>query len=345
MNEAEIIKALPKAQLHVHMVGSIRPETVWSFVEQGEIDTAYESVDEISQLFQYQDFGHFIQTYISIVDLITDEQQFERIAYEFLEDNVQCNVRYVEASFSPADHTNRGLEFPKMIDAINQGIRRAEKDFGIRCDIRIDLVRNYGSNVGMTVLDWIEEKPDNIVSIDIGGSEDKFPPKPYASTYKRAKKMGLHLVAHAGEAAGPSSIWDAVKYLNVERIGHGLTAIHDESLLEYLKEKEIVIETCPVSNIRTGVVESLDKHPIREFFDRGLIVTINSDDPALFGTDMNNEYMKIHENCGFTIPELMQLGLNAIDSAFISDENRNEIRNHFQKEYENLKSKFEIESV
>jgi adenosine deaminase len=340
MKDADIIKALPKAQLHVHLVGSIRPKTVWSFVEQGKVDTTYKSVDENSRLLEYQDFGHFIQTYVSIVDLITDEQQFERIAYEFLEDNARCNVQYVEASFSPADHTKRGLEFPKMIDAINQGIQQAEKDYGVKCNIRIDLVRNYGSNMGITVLNWIEEKPDNIVSIDIGGSEDKFPPKPYVLAYKRAKEMGLHLVAHAGEAAGPSSIWDAIKYLNVERIGHGTSAIHDESLMDYLKEKKIVIEACPVSNIRTGVVESLDKHPIRKFFDRGLIVTVNSDDPSLFGTDMNNEYMKIYENLGFTIPELMQLSLNAIDSAFISDEERITLRTQFLGEYENLKSEF-----
>jgi adenosine deaminase len=345
MNITDAIKALPKAQLHVHMVGSIRPETVWSIIEEGEVDTAYRSVDEIGQLFEYQDFRHFIETYGSIVDLITNEQQFERIAYEFLEDNAKCNVHYVEASFSAADHTKRGLEFPQMIDAINEGIIRANRDFGIECNIRVDLVRNYGSNTGMTVLDWIEEKPDNIVSIDIGGSEDKFPPKPYASAYKCAKEMGLHLVAHAGEAAGPSSIWDAVKYLYVERIGHGVTAIQDNDLMTYLKEKGIVIEACPVSNVRTGVVESLDRHPIRQFFDRGLTVTVNSDDPSLFGTDMNNEYIQLYRELGFTIPELMQLSLNAMDSAFISDEKRNIFRKQFLEEYENLKSELDLRFI
>jgi adenosine deaminase len=322
------------------MIGSIRPKTVWSFIEEGNIDTTYKSVDEIRNLFEYQNFGHFIQTYASIVDLITYEQQFERIAYEFLEDNMKCNVQYVETSFSPADHAKRGLEFPKMIDAINRGITQANRDFGIECNIRVDLVRNYGCNMGMTVLDWIEEKPDNIVSIDIGGSEDKFPPKPYTSAYNRAREMGLHLVAHAGEAAGPSSIWDTVKYLNVERIGHGVTAIHDDALLNHLKEKGIVIEACPISNIRTGVVESIEKHPIRQFYDRGLVVTVNSDDPSLFGTDMNNEYMQLHSKLGFTIPELLQLSLNAVDSAFISYKERDRFRKQFENEYENLETKF-----
>lgn len=345
MNEADVIKALPKAQQHVHLVGSIRPDTVWSFIEEGDVDTTYKSVGDISQLFQYQDFGHFLETYVSIVDLITDEKQFERVAYEFLEDNAKCNVHYVEASFSASDHTKRGLEFSKMIDAINRGIRQANKEFGIECNIRIDLVRNYGLEVGMTILDWIVEKPDNIVSIDIGGSEDKFPPKPYASAYKRAKEMGLHLVAHAGEAAGPSSIWDAVKYLNVERIGHGVTAIQDDALMRFLKEKKIVIEACPVSNIRTGVVKSINNHPIRTFFDSGLMVTVNSDDPALFETDMNNEYMQLHIGLGFTISELMQLSLNALDSAFISEENRTRLRKKFLDEYEILRSKFDIEDI
>jgi adenosine deaminase len=152
--------------------------------------------------------------------------------------------------------------------------------------------------------------------------------------------MGLHLVAHAGEAAGPSSIWDTVKYLNVERIGHGVTAIHDDALLNHLKEKGIVIEACPISNIRTGVVESIEKHPIRQFYDRGLVVTVNSDDPSLFGTDMNNEYMQLHSKLGFTIPELLQLSLNAVDSAFISYKERDRFRKQFENEYENLETKF-----
>jgi len=188
----------------------------------------------------------------------------------------------------------------------------------------------------MEVLEWIEGKGDNIVSIDIGGSEEKFPPKPFAPVYQRAREMGLHLAAHAGEAAGPESIWEAVRYLDVEHIGHGVTAGSDSRLIGYLWERGIVIEMCPISNVRTGVVSSLASHPIKTFLDRGLKVTVNSDDPTMFGTDMNNEYLQLHRKLGFTIFELFKLSLNAVDSYFVPEERRIRIRESFINEYQRL---------
>jgi adenosine deaminase len=148
--------------------------------------------------------------------------------------------------------------------------------------------------------------------------------------------MGLHLVAHAGEAAGPESIWDAVKYLNVEHIGHGVAASLDPKLMSYLKGHEITIEACPVSNLRTGAVSSLQRHPIRTFFERGLSVTVSTDDPSMFGTDMNNEYLQLHKNLKFTIPELFRLSLNAVDSSFLPKENRFNMHESFIEEYQHL---------
>jgi adenosine deaminase len=258
-----------------------------------------------------------------------------------LENDARCNVRYVEASFSPYDHIYRaGLDYDLMLDAINRGKHRARSDFGIECNIRIDLVRNYGPAVGMEILDLVEQKTDNVVSIDLGGSEERFPPKPYASVYARAKKMGLHLVAHAGEAAGPESIWDAVKYLNVERIGHGVAASCDPELMNYLKERNITIETCPVSNLRTGVVSSLKRHPIRTFMEKGLKATVNSDDPSMFNTNMNNEYSQLHQHLNFTIPELFQLSLNAVDSSFLPEKRKTSMRESFIKEFEHLQGTY-----
>lgn len=331
-----LIKALPKVEQHVHIVGSTRPETLLWLVEEGGIDTSYKTVEDVRQFFQYRDFRHFISIYSTVVDCITDENQFERITFEMLEGDARCNVRYVEASFSAPDHVRKGLDYSRMVDAINRGICRAHRDFGIECNLRVDLVRNYGPDAGMEVLDWIEEKGDNIVSIDIGGSEERFPPKPFAPVYRRAKEMGLHLVAHAGEALGPESIWEAVAYLGVERIGHGVAARNDSKLMDYLRDHGITIESCPISNVRTGVVPSLDRHPIRTFLDRGLRVTVNSDDPSMFGTDMNNEYLQLQRKLSFTIHELFKLSLNAVDSSFLSKDRRIKIRESFIKEYQRL---------
>ena len=336
MDTEELIKALPKAEQHIHIVGSTRPETLLWLIEQGGLESPYGSVEDIRRFFRYRDFPHFISIYSTVVDCITEEDQFERITYEMLEDDARCNVRYVEASYSAPDHVRKDLDYGLTLDAINRAIRHAGRDFGIECNIRIDLVRNYGPENGMEVLDWIEEKGDNIVSIDIGGSEGEFPPKPFAPVYRRAKEMGLHLSAHAGEAAGPESIWDAVRYLGVERIGHGVAARRDPELMNYLRTRDIAIEACPISNVKTGVVPSLREHPIRAFFDQSLKVTANSDDPSMFGTNMNNEYLQLHRELGFTVPELFGLSLNAVDSSFLPEERKSRMRERFTEEYGKL---------
>jgi adenosine deaminase len=305
-------------------------------MEKSDTEKLFKTVEDVSSFFQYRDFPHFISIYCTVMRCITDENQFERITYEMLESDAHCNVRYVEASFSAPDHVLQGLDYGKMLNAINRGVSRAHIDFGIECNLRIDLVRNYGPKVGMEILDLIESKDDNIVSVDIGGSEEQIPPKPYAPVYQRARKMGLHLVAHAGEAAGAESIWEAIKELHVERVGHGVSASTDPKLMQYLLEHGIAIEACPTSNVRTGVVQSLKKHPIKTFFQKGIKVTVNTDDPSMFGTDMNNEYLQLHRKLNFTIPELFKLSLNAVDSSFVPEKQRNIMRKSFTKEYERL---------
>ena len=336
MDTLELSRALPKAEQHIHIVGATRPETLLWLMEESGRDAPFESLEEVERFFQYSDFDHFISVYSTVSKFIVDEGQFERITYEMLEDDARFNVRYVEASFSAPDHVREGLDYGPMIDAINQGVRRAKEDFGIECNLRIDLVRNYGPDYGMEVLDWIEGKGDNIVAVDIGGSERGFPPEPYKPVYSRAREMGLHLVAHAGEAAGPESIWGAVKHLDVERIGHGTAAIKDPDLMAHLRDNGVTIETCPVSNVRTNAVPSVREHPVRTFYDMGIRVTVNSDDPSMFGTDMNNEYVQLHEQLGFTVPELFQISLNAVDSAFLPEEEKMKLREKFHEEIDRL---------
>jgi len=336
MDVDKLIRALPKVEQHVHIVGSTRPETLLWLAEEGGLEKPFNTLKEARRFFRYRDFPHFITIYSTVVDCITQEDQFERITYEMLDNDARCNVRYVEASFSAPDHVRKDLDYGLMLDAINRGIDRAHRDFAIECNLRIDLVRNYGPNAGMEVLDLIEDKGDNIVSIDIGGSEERFPPKPFAPVYRRARDMGLHLVAHAGEAAGPESIWEAVRYLDVERIGHGLAASQDPELMSFLLERGITIEMCPVSNLRTRVVSSLKRHPIRTFMEKGLKVTVSTDDPSMFNTDMNNEYLQLHRHLKFTVPELLKLSLNAVESSFLSEERKISMHESFMKEYQRL---------
>jgi adenosine deaminase len=336
MEVEQLIKKLPKAEQHVHIIGSTRPETLLWLAEKGGLDKPFKTSMDAENFFQFTSFRHFINVYSTVVDCITDENQFERITYEMLQSDARCNVQYVEASFSAPDHVLKGLDYGKMLDAINRGIRRARMDFGVECNVRVDLVRNYGPEKGMEVLDWVESKSDNIVSIDLGGSEERFPAKPYKSVYHRARKMGLHLVAHAGEAAGPDSVWQAVTELEVERVGHAVTAIQEPKLMEHLKKRNIAIESCPTSNLRTQVVNTIKSHPIRVFYDLGLAVTVNTDDPSMFGTDMNNEYLQLHDQLSFSLQELFNLSLDAVNSSFLSKESKSKMRRSFMRTYDRI---------
>ncbi|MFW9907802.1 MAG: adenosine deaminase [Candidatus Thorarchaeota archaeon] len=336
MNTLETIRALPKVELHVHVLGSIRPSTLLDIITEDDIEVQYKTEKDIINRFQYTDFANFISVYMEIIKYITDGRHFERITYEMLENCASCNTEYVELSFSPMDHIKQGIDFASIVNAVNRGIKRAREEFGILTNIRVDLVRDSTIEQAMNILDSIEAHSHNIVSVDIGGNESAHSPKPFAPVYKRAREMGLHLVAHAGEAAGPDSIWDALRHLNVERIGHGVTAREDPSLMDYLKRGRIAIEMCPVSNLRTGVISSMRNHPIRDFFDKGLFVNVNSDDPSLFHTDLNNEYIQLHKHLGFTLPELFQISLNGVDAAFVNLRRKNQLRILFNRKYDNI---------
>ncbi len=333
----EIIKKLPKLEQHIHIVGSTKPETLLGIIEDNGVEMPFKNLDDVKKFFQYGDFPHFLNVYSTVNDCITEPKYYERITYEMLESEAACNVKHVEAIFSANDHVRRGLDYGEMLDAINKGIRRAKRKWGITCTIRIDLVRNYGPEVGAKELGWIKKKGDNIVAVDLGGSENGFPPEPYEKVYKKASDLGLRLVAHAGEDAGPESIWGAIKTLNVERIGHGVTVVKDPTLLKEIKSRGITIEACPTSNLRIGAVKSVKEHPIRGFIKQGIRVSVNSDDPPMFNTDMNNEYLQLHRELGFTVDELMRISLDSVETSFLPEKRKNELRETFLREYRELK--------
>jgi aminodeoxyfutalosine deaminase len=332
----ENIKALPKLEQHVHIVGSIKPETLVWLIKKSGSELPYETVEDLREFYRYRDFSHFIGIYSKVNDTITSESYFEKIAYEMLESQANCNVRHVEAIFSAWDHIRRGLDYGLMLDAINKGIRKAKRDFNISCTLRVDLVRNYGPEVGMKVLDLIEGKKDNIIAIDTGGSEYGYPPTPYRGCYSRAREMGLHTVAHQGEGAGADYVWECIEALKPERIGHGVAAGSDSTLIHTIAERGISIECCPVSNLMTAVVPTWSLHPIRKFIENGIRVSVNSDDPPMFGTDMNNEYLQLSRNMGFTLDELFRISLNSVETSFLPPEEKGRMRRRFEREYERI---------
>jgi len=339
MYTEEIILNLPKIEQHVHIVGSTRPETLLEILQEGDVQTDLQTLQDIYKFYQYTDFDHFLSVYRKVSDSITEEKFYQTITYQMLQRNAECNVKHVEAIWSPKDHLRNGLDYDKMLDYINRGIRQAKQKHDITCTIRIDLVRNYGPETANQTLDLIQRNHQNVKAIDIGGSEKPNPPEPYKQVYRRAKELGLHLCAHAGEAAGSEYIWEAINALDVERIGHGTSAVDDPRLLKVIAERGIGIEACPVSNLRTGVIKSLREHPIRSFINHGIKVSVNSDDPPMFNTDMNNEYVSLHRELGFTPQELFNISLNSIQTSYLSSNEKQNLTQSFHKEYEILTQK------
>ena len=332
-----IINSLPKAEHHIHLVGSIRPETLLWVADESGLGNQWDSVDEVRKFFKFNDFPHFLNVFGTCMAYITKESMFERIAYETLEDQASQNVLHSEIIFSaPQRMKNADMDFALMMDALNKGIGRARRVFGVTCSTRVDLIRDYGPDYQMEVLDQIQKHPEGVVGIEIGGSEHAYPPVQFKPVYDRARGMGLRLVAHAGEALGWESIVDAIEYLGVERIGHGLTAQQSQVAVSLLKEKGVTVETCPVSNVRTGVCKDIKDHPVRKYYDQAISISVNSDDPTMFGTDMNNEYMTLHEAHGFTVAELFDISLNSIRTSFLPEEKKREQLTEFLGRYERI---------
>ena len=305
--------------------------------DESGLGNQWDSVDEVRKFFKFNDFPHFLKVFGTCMAYITKESMFERIAYETLEDQASQNVLHSEIIFSaPQRMKNADMDFALMMDALNKGIGRARREFGVTCSTRVDLIRDYGPDYQMEVLDQIQKHPEGVVGIEIGGSEHAYPPAQFKPVYDRAKGMGLRLVAHAGEALGWESIVDAIEYLGVERIGHGLTAQQNQVAVSLLKEKGVTVETCPVSNVKTGVCKDIKDHPVRNYYDQGISISVNSDDPTMFGTDMNNEYMTLHEAHGFTVAELFDISLNSIRTSFLPEEKKREQLTEFLGRYEKI---------
>lgn len=319
-NATHIIQTMPKVELHLHLEGAFTFEFLFDLIQKYGGDPSVKTVDDLEKRFVFRDFLHFIQTWIWKNRFFREPADFENSAYFTLKDLHEQNVLYAEAFYSPWDFLKSGLSVEAITEATLSATERAKKDFGIECLLIADINRDLGWETGADRLRQIlPYRERGVVGIGLGGSEQKFPPEPFEGVYKMARDSGLHVVAHAGEAAGPESVWGAIEKLRVERIGHGVRSIEDPQLVEYLREKQIPLEVCPMSNLRTGVFPSFEAHPIKYFFENDLFVTINSDDPAMFGTTITEEFLLLHEQLNFSLDDIKKLALDGARASFLPE--------------------------
>ncbi len=320
---------VPKVELHVHLEGAIPYDALWTLVQKYDGDATVPNIEALKRRFAYKDFAHFIDTWVWKNQFLREYEDFTLIAEAVARDLARQHIRYAEVFFSPADFARHGLKTQRMAEAIRQGLDRIQD---IEIALIADLVRDFGPEKGaVTLAELNEVKHLGIIGIGIGGSEQMFPPEPFAAIFAQARHLGFHTTAHAGEAAGAESIWGAIKSLHVERIGHGTHAEEDPALLAYLAEHEIPLEMCPLSNVRTGAVKSYAAHPVRRYFERGIKLSINTDDPKMFGNSLAEEYMLLETEKGFTRAEIRDLILEGIATSWMPEERKQQMTKAFKE--------------
>lgn len=314
-----LLSKIPKTELHVHIEAVITIESVRRLYEKrfGKKITS----EEENQLFDYNDLPGFIGAFLKVQDLFTDVSDFDLVFDDFGNYLKENNIVYCEAFFAPSAFVKKGFSYKEMIANFSKNIEKIQTEKNITIKMLIDVSRTFGEKNAEENYNLFKENPSKyLIGIGLGGNEVKGPCKLFSNVFEKAHKDGFHAVAHAGEDVGPESIWDAIKDLHAERIGHGVTAIQDANLISYLKEKQIPLEICPTSNVFTKkITKSIETHPLRKFFTEGLLVTINTDDPVFFKTTLLNEYWEIYSKLNFTLPEIKMLIENGFKAAFLSD--------------------------
>lgn len=321
----DFIAGLPKAELHVHHVGSASPRIVAELAERHPDSPVPADPDKLAEYFIFRDFGHFIEIYLSVVDLLRDAEDVRLLTYEIARDMHRQQIRYAELTVTPYTSITRGINGTAFCEAIEDARTSAARDFGVRLNWCFDIPGEDGLPAAeATVQLATEAGPDGLISFGLGGPEIPRPQfKPY---FDRAIAAGLHSVPHAGETTGPETIWDALTELRAERIGHGIAAATDPDLLTHLAAQGIALEICPTSNVATGAVASLADHPLPAIVAAGVPVTINSDDPPMFGTDLNTEYAVAADLLGLDEDGLAALAIAAVDVSFLGEPAKSALR-------------------
>jgi aminodeoxyfutalosine deaminase len=323
---SSFIRQLPKAELHLHLEGSVEPGTLLELRQQhGDQVT----LAETEALYQYADFQSFLMAFKEVSAHLRGPEDYELITYRLMQRLKEENTLHAEVYVAVGVCLYRKQDFAAIFEGLDRGRARGARDFGVSLLWIFDATRHFGVEAVQQVFELAVRYQDRyVVGIGIGGDEVKAPPELFRSVYGYAEDNGLRLTAHAGETGPPESIWGALN-LHAERIGHGLTAAQDADLIEELAYRQIPVEICLTSNVRTGVCKAIAEHPAKSYFDQGVMITLNTDDPALFGTTLSREYQLAQETFGFTDEHLRELARNSFEASFLPAEKKLELLSLF----------------
>jgi adenosine deaminase len=338
MELLDFARRIPKVELHVHLEGSICPSTLLKLAERNGIHLPAQDEAGLQTFYQFRDFSHFIQVYMMVTGCLRTVDDYRLAAYEFGLDCDRQNIRYAEVTFSILTNTRlTGLPWQEILAGLNAGREQARAEFGVDWRWVFDIVRDLPATQKDVLEISLAARDQGVVALGLGGNERGFPANLFVDTFERALEAGLPRVPHAGENEGPASVRGALDLLHADRIGHGVRCIEDPTLVDLLRERQIPLEICPTSNIRLGVYADYASHPLRRLWDAGLPITVNSDDPPMFGTDLAREFEILVKYFQFTADELARVSLNGVYFSFLPRGEKEHLAEKFRQEIDRLR--------
>ncbi len=320
----DLIKRLPKAELHLHIEGSLEPELMFTLAKKNNVQIPYKSIEDVRNAYNFTNLQSFLDIYYAGANVLITKEDFYDLTHAYILKCVEDNVIHTEIFFDPQTHTARGISFETVITGIKEALNDAKEKYGITSCIIMCFLRHLSQEDAFKTLDESLPFKDDIIGIGLDSSELGNPPSKFEEVFKKAKEEGFKLVAHAGEEADVSYIYEALDLLDIQRIDHGVQSIKSVELMKRLKEEQIPLTVCPNSNIELKVFETYKEHNIKELLDYGLNVSVNSDDPAYFKGYMNQNFINLCENLPLSKEDIITLVKNSFKSSFINDELKKE---------------------
>ncbi|MCH7389350.1 adenosine deaminase [Acinetobacter dispersus] len=322
MNQIELIRALPKAELHVHIEGTFEPELMFAIAQRNQIQIPYQSVEEVKQAYNFHNLQSFLDIYYAGANVLVLEQDFYDLAWAYFEKCAEDRVVHTEMFFDPQTHTERGVEFATVLAGLKRACVDAQAKLGISSQLIMCFLRHLSEEKAFETLEQALPFKDDIIAIGLDSSEVGHPPAKFERVFAKAREAGFLIVAHAGEEGPPEYIWEALDLLKVNRIDHGVRSEEDERLMARLIAEKMPLTVCPLSNLKLCVINDMGEHNIRRLLQQGVHVTVNSDDPSYFGGYMNDNFVAIQQALDLSNDELKQLAINSFEASFISDEEK-----------------------
>jgi adenosine deaminase len=317
-----LIQRIPKAELHLHIEGTLEPELMMKLAQRNRVEIPYASVDEIRSAYEFSDLQSFLDIYYAGAQVLIEEQDFYDLTWAYLERAASDNVRHAEIFFDPQTHTERGVSFDTVLNGISGALQDGESKLGITFELIMCFLRHLSAADAMTTLQEALPHKNQIRAVGLDSSEVGHPPAKFTEVFDRARHEGFLTVAHAGEEGPPEYIWEALDLLKVERIDHGVRSLEDPALVERLAKEQIPLTVCPLSNVKLRVFDTLKEHNLKKLLDAGLCATINSDDPAYFGGYIGENFLQTQQALNLGIDDIQTLAKNSFTASFLSEEEK-----------------------